>query len=148
MDCSTPGSPVFHYLLKFAQTHVHRVSDATQPFHPLSSPSLPVLNLSQHQGKWPKYWSFSFSISPFNEYPGLVSFRIDCFDLLAVQGTLKKESSPTTQLKSINSLGLSLLYGPSVTSVLDYWKNHIFDYMGPLSAKRCLCFFIHCQGLS
>ena len=96
MDCSTPGSPVFHYLLKFAQTHVHRVSDATQPFHPLSSPSLPVLNLSQHQGKWPKYWSFSFSISPFNEYPGLVSFRIDCFDLLAVQGTLKRVFSNNT----------------------------------------------------
>ena len=97
MDCSTPGFLVHHQLLEFAQTHVYWVSDAIQPFHPLSSPSLPVLNLSQHQclfqwvsssQRWPKYWSFSFSISPSNEYSGLTSLRIDRFDL-AVQGTLK-----------------------------------------------------------
>ena len=85
MDCSTPGFPVHHQLPEFAQTHVHQVSDATQP-HPLSSPSPPPFHLSQHQGLfqwvslyiwWPKYWSFSFSISPSNEYAGLISFRMD-----------------------------------------------------------------------
>ena len=98
MDCSTPGLPVYHQLLELAQTHVHRVGDATQPSHPLSSPSPPAFNLSQHQVfsnesvlriRWPKYWSFSFSISPFNEYSELIFFRMDWLDLLAVQGTLK-----------------------------------------------------------
>ena len=73
--------------------------------------------------KWPKYWSFSFSISPSNEYSGLISFRVDWFDLLAVQGTLK-ESSPTPQFKSINSSVFSFLYGPTLTSIHDHWKNH------------------------
>ncbi|CAM9657459.1 unnamed protein product [Rangifer tarandus platyrhynchus] len=99
MNCSTPGLPVLHQLLEFTQTHVHRVSDAIQPSHPLSSPSSPAPNPSQHQGlshestlpmRWPKYWSFSFSISPSNEHPGLISFRMDWLDLLAVQGTLKR----------------------------------------------------------
>ena len=98
MDCSTPGLPVYHQLLEVAQTHVHWVGDAIQPSHPLLSPSSPAFNLSQHQGlsneavlhiRWPKYWSFSFSISPSNEHSGLISFRIDWLDLLAVQGTLK-----------------------------------------------------------
>ena len=98
MDCSMPGFPVLHCLLALAQTHVHWVSDAIQTSHPSSSPSLPAINLSQHQGllqwsalriRWPKYWSFSFSISPFNKYWGLISFRFDWLDLLAVQGTLK-----------------------------------------------------------
>ena len=70
----------------------------------------------------PKYWSFSFSISPSNEYSGLISFRIDWFDLLAVQGPI--ESSPTAQFKNIPSLPLSLLYDPTLTSIHDYWKNH------------------------
>ena len=74
---------------------------------------------------WPKYWSFSFSISPSNEYSGLISFRIDWFDLLAVQGTLK--SSPAPQFKSINSSVLSFLYSPTLTSIHDYWKNHSLD---------------------
>ena len=68
--------------------------------------------------RWPKYWSFSFSVSPSNEYPGLISFRIDWFDILAVQGT--QESSPTPQFKSINSLALSFLYGPTLTSIHDH----------------------------
>ena len=97
MDCSMLGFPVHHELLELTQTHVHRVGDAIHPSHPLLSPS-PTFSLSQNQGlssesvlciKWPKYWSFSFSISPSNEYSGLISFRIDLFDLLAVQGTLK-----------------------------------------------------------
>ena len=98
MDCSTPGLPVHHQLLEFTQTHVQWVSDAIQPSDPLSSPSPPAFNLSHHQGffQWvrslhrvPKYWSLSFSISPSNEYSGLISFRMDWFDFLAVQGTLK-----------------------------------------------------------
>ena len=75
---------------------------------------------------WPKYWSFIFSISPSNEYSGLISFRIYWFDLLAVHGTLQ-ESSPTPQFKSINSLAISFLYGPTLTSIHDYWKNHTLD---------------------
>ena len=76
--------------------------------------------------RWPKYWSFSFSTSPFNEYSGLISFRIDWFDLLAVQGTLK-ESSRAPHFESINSSVLSLLYGTTLTSIHDYWKNLSFD---------------------
>ena len=127
MDCSMPGFPVFHYLPEFAQTHVLWIDDAIQSSHPLSSPSPPAFNLSQHQGlfQWvsssyqvAKYWSFSFSISPSNEYSGLMSLRIDWFDLLAVQGTLSQESFPTPQFENINCVALSLLYGPTVTSVL------------------------------
>ena len=73
--------------------------------------------------RWPKYWSFSFSIGPSNEYPGLICFRMDWLDLLAVYGALK-ESSPTSQFKSINSSVLSFLYSPTLTSMHDYWKNH------------------------
>ena len=89
MDCSTPGFPVLHYLPEFAQTHVHWVNNAIQPSRLLLPSSLPALILYQHQGlriRWPKYWSFSFSISPSNEYLGLISFKIDWFDLLVVQG--------------------------------------------------------------
>ena len=75
--------------------------------------------------RWPKYWSFSFSISPSNEYSGLISLRMDWLDLLAVQGTLK--SSPTLQFKSINSSALSSLYSQTLTSIHDSWKNHSFD---------------------
>ena len=98
MNCSTPGFPVHYQLSELGQTHVHRVSDAIQQSHPLSFPSPPAFNLSQHQGlsnesvlhiRWPTYWNFSFSISPSNEYSGLISFGIDWFDFLAVQGTLK-----------------------------------------------------------
>ena len=98
MDCSTQGLPVHHQLSEFTQTHVHWVGDVTQPSHPLSSPSPPTFNLSQHQGlfKWvssshqvDKVLEFRFNISPFNEYSGLISFRMDWLDLLAVQGTLK-----------------------------------------------------------
>ena len=134
VDYYTPGFPVYCQLPELAQTQVHRVSDAIQPSHPLSSPSPPAFNPSQHQGpfqwvssshQWPKYWSFSFSISPSNEYSGLISFRINCFNLLAVQSIL--ESSPTPQFKSISSSGLNFLYGPTLTSIHDYWKNHSFD---------------------
>ena len=76
--------------------------------------------------KWPKYWSFSFNISPADEYPGRVSFRMDWLDLLAVHGT-SQESSPTPQFKSINSSALSLLHSPTLTSIHEYWKNHSPD---------------------
>ena len=98
MNCSTPGLPVHHQLPEFTQTHVHQVGDAIQPSHPLSSPSPPAplpssirvfFNESALRMRWPKYWSLSFNISPSNEHPGLISFRMDWLDLLAVQGTLK-----------------------------------------------------------
>ena len=97
MDYRTPGLPVHHQLLEFIQTHVHWVGDAIQPSHPLLSPSPPAFNLSSIRVfsnesalciMWPKYWSFSFNISPSNEYSGLISIRMDWLDL-AVQGTLK-----------------------------------------------------------
>ena len=75
--------------------------------------------------RWLKYWSFNFNISPWNEHPGLISSKMDCLDLLAVQRTLK--SPPTAQFKSNNSLALSFLYSPTLTSIHDYWKNHSFD---------------------
>ena len=87
-------------------------------------PSIRVFsNESALRIRWPKYWGFSFSISPSNEYSGLISFRIDWFDLPAVQGTLKS----LLQFESINSLALSFLYGSSLTSIHDYGKNHSFD---------------------
>ena len=89
-------------------------------------------NQSVLHSRWPKYWSFSFSISPSNEYSGLISFWMNWLDLLVVQGT--QESSPTSQFKSINSSTLSFLYSPTLTSIHDYWKNHSFEN-GPLSAK-------------
>ena len=98
MDCSMPGFSVHHQLPELTQTHVHRVDDDIQPSQPLSSPSPPTFNLSSIRVfssqsvlciRWPKYWSFSFSISPPNEYSGLISFRMDWFYLLAVQGTLE-----------------------------------------------------------
>ena len=96
MDCHHPGLPVPHHLLEFSQVHVYCISGAIHPSHPLMSSFPSALNLSQHQVfssesavniRWPKYWSFSFSISPSNEYSGLISFRIDWFDLLSVRGT-------------------------------------------------------------
>ena len=97
MDCSMPDFPVHHHLLEHVQTHV-RVGDAIQPSHPLLTPSPPAsifrsIRIFSSESvlciRWPKYWSFILSISPSNEYSGLISFRIDWFDLLAVQGTLK-----------------------------------------------------------
>ena len=98
MNRSMPGLPVHHQLPEFTQTHVHRVSDAIQPSHPLSSPLLlppipPSIRVFSNEStlymRWPKYWSFSFSIIPSKEIPGLISFRMDWLDLLAVQGILK-----------------------------------------------------------
>ena len=128
--CSTPGFSVLHHLLELAQTHVHWVSDAIQPSHPLWSPSPPAFNLSQHQGlfwciRWPKYQSFSFSISPPNEYSVLTSSRIDWFDLLAVQGTLKsllQHQSSKASILQCSAFFMVYLLHPYMT-----WKNHSFD---------------------
>ena len=131
MNRSTPGLSVHHQLPEFTQTHVRRVGDAIQPSRPLSSPSPPApippsirvfSNESTLRMRWPKYWSFSFSISPSSEHPGLISW----LDLLAVQGTLQ-ESSPTPQFKSINSSALSFLHSPALASIHDHWKNHSLD---------------------
>ena len=98
MNCNTPGLLVHHQLPAFTQTLIHQVSDAIQPSHPLSSPLLlpsipPSIRVFSNESvlhiRWPKYWNFSFSISPSNEHPGLIPFRMDWLDLLAVQGTLK-----------------------------------------------------------
>ena len=127
MNRSTPGLPVHHQLPEFTQTHVHPVSDAIQPSHPLSSPSPPALippsirvfsNESTICMRWPKYWSFNFSIIPSKEHPGLVS---PCSP-----GDLQ-ESSPIPQFKSINSSALSLLHSPTLTSIHDHRKNHSLD---------------------
>ena len=92
-DSSTPGLPVHQQLPEFTQTHVHQVGDAIQPSHPLSSPPPASIRIFSNESvlciRWPKYWSLSFSISPSNEYSGLISFRMDWLDLLVVQGTLK-----------------------------------------------------------
>ena len=130
MDCSTPVFPVHHQLQELTKTHIYQVGDPIQPSHPLSSlllvpsifPSIRVFSNESVCIRWPKYWCFSFSISHSNESSRLISFRIDWFGLLAVQGTLK-ESSPTPQFK-INSLVLNFLYGSTLTSIYDYWKNH------------------------
>ena len=136
VDCSMPGLPVHHQLPEFTQTHVHWVSDAIQPSHPLSSPLfLPSIFSSIRVCsyelalciKWPKYWSFSFSVSPSNEYSGLISFKIDWFDHLAVEGTLKSPLQYHSS-RAFSSLGLRLLNGPIVTFIQDDWKNKSFGY--------------------
>ena len=136
MNCSTPGLPVHHQLLDSTQTHVHQVDDAIQPSHPLSSPSPPALNLYQHQVfsnesalciRWPKYWSFSFNVSPSNEHPGLISFRIDWLDLLAVQETLKSLLQHHTSKASILRHSTFFIVQHSLTSIHDYRKNHSLD---------------------
>ena len=135
MNHSTPALPVHHQLLELPQTHVHWVmmmpSDHLILCHPhLLLPSIfPNIGVFSNESvlriRWPKYWSFSFSISPSNEYSGLISFRMDWLDLLVVQDS--QESSPTPQFKSINSSALSFLYSPTLTSIHYYWKNHSFD---------------------
>ena len=134
MNCTMPGLPVHHQLPESIQSHVHCVGDAIQPSHPLLSPSPPALNLSQHQGlfkksalhiRWPKYWHFSFNISPSNEHLGLISFRMDWLDLLAVQGTLKSLLQHHSSKASI--LLRSAFFSPMLTSINDHWKNYSPD---------------------
>ena len=124
MDCNTPGFPVHHQLwslLRFMSIESvipsnHHIFCCPLLFPPLIFPTIRVFSSeSVLHTRWPKYWSFSFSVSPSNEYSGLISFRIEWLDLFAVQGTLK--SSPTPQFKSINSSALSFLYSPTLTSI-------------------------------
>ena len=135
MKSSTPGLPVHHHLLEFTQTHVHWVHDAIQPSHPLLSPSPPAPNPSQHQSlfQWvnpshevAKVLEFQLQHQSFQRNPradllqnGLVGSPCSPRD--------SQESSPTPQFKSINSLGLSFLHSPTLTSIHDHWKNHILD---------------------
>ena len=143
MKLSTSALPTHYQLPEFMQTHVHRVSDAIQPSHPLSSPSPPASNPPQHQGlfQWvnsshevAKYKSFSFNISPSNEYPGLISFRMDWLDLLVVQGTLKSLLQHHSSKASF-FLVLIFLHSPTLTSTHDHWKNHSLDWTVPLSVS-------------
>ena len=134
MNYSIPGLPVHHQLPGLAQTYVHRVSDGIQPSHPLSLPSSPAFNLHQHQDNFQgvssshqvaKVLELSLNISPSNEYSGLISFRIDWLDLLAVQGTLK--SLPQQHSSKASILWYSAFFMVQLTSIHDYWKNNNFD---------------------
>ena len=155
MNCSLPGFPVLHYLLAFAQTHVHWVDDTIQPSHPLSPPSS-ALKLSQHLGlfvwvcpqikQW-KYSSFSFSISPPNEYSGLISFWIDWFDLLAVQGTLKSLHQHHSSKASI--LGSSVFFMVQLShQYMTTRKTIALTVSMNLCQQSNLCFLICCLGWS
>ena len=133
MDCSTPGLPVRHHLLELAQIHVHWVGDAIQPSPPLLSPSVPAFNLSQHQVLF-KLAGSSHQVTKVSElqYQSFQwIFRVDFFQNGLVGSPCSprdsQESSPALQFKSINSLALSFIYGPTFTSVHDYWKTHSFD---------------------
>jgi len=173
MDHSMPGFPVHHQLLELPQTHVHWVGDAIQPSHPLLSLSPPAFYLSQHQGllnesvlriTWPTYWSFSFSISPSNDYSGLISFRIDWLDPIAVQGTLKSLLQHHSSKASVlwhSAFFIVQLSHPSIWPILlnmRYGSNFIFFQManqlsgtiyyvsfGP-SVLIYLCFILNFQA--
>ena len=135
MDYSTPGLPIHHQLPESTQTHACGVNDVIQPSHPQLSPSLPAFNLhsirvfsneSALHIMWPEYWSFSFNISPSNEYSGLLSFRIDRLDLFAVPETLKSLLQHHSSKASI--FWCSTFFTVQLfTSIHDYWKNHSLD---------------------
>ena len=135
MDCSTPGFPVHHQFrslltvmsIELVMPSNHFILCCPLLLLPSIFPSTRVFsNESVLCARWPNDWSFNFRISPSNEYSGLISFRMDWLDLLAVQGD-SQESSPTSQFKSINSSALSFLHSPTLTPVHDYQKNHSFD---------------------
>ena len=165
MNCSIPGFPVLHYLLALAQTHVHWVGDAIQPSHPLSPllllPSIfPIIRVFSIElvlhVRWPKYCSFSFSISASNEDSELISFRIDWFDPLAVQGTLKSLLQHHSLKASIlwcsaffmfqlyictwllETPKLWFLYGPFVGKVMSLLFNMLSRLVITFLPKRCL----------
>ena len=155
MNHSRPGLPVHHQLPEFTQTHVHWVSDAVKPSHPLPFPPSPTFKPSQHQGlsnvsvlliRWPKYWSFSFSISPSDEHPGLISFRIDWLNLLAVQGTLKSLLQHHSSKASIwrSAFFTIQLSHPYMTT----GKTIALNRRTFVGKVICLCFLICCLGWS
>ena len=143
MDCSTPGFPVHHQLLELAQTHVYQVSDAIQPSHHLLPSIFPSIRIFSNESvlhiRWPKYCSFSFSISLSNEYSGLISFRMDWLDLLAVQGTLKSlfqhHSSKASFLQHLAFFMVQLSHPYMTTG-----KNHSFDYTDFVTKVMSLLF--------
>ena len=135
MNPSTPGLPVHHKLpcllklmyIKSVMPSSHLILCCPLLLLPPIPPSIRVFsNESTLRIRWPKYWSFSFTISPSNEYPGLISFRIDWLELLAVQGTLKSLLQHH-RFNSINCSALSFFYSPTLTSIHDHWKNHSLD---------------------
>ena len=165
MNCSTSGLPVQHQLPEFTQTHVHRVVDAVQPPHPLSSPSPPAPNPSQHQGlfqestlcmRWPKYGNFSFGIIPSKEHPGLISFRMDWLDLLAVQGTLKSllqhHSSKTSilQCSVFFTVQLSHLYvtaGKTIALTRRTFVGKVMSLILNMLSRLVITFFARSKHL-
>ena len=132
MDCSMPGLPVHHQLPEFTQTHVHELvmpSNHLILCCSLLLPSiLPIIGIFSNESalhiRWPKYCSFSFRISPSNEYSGLISFKMDWLDLLQSKGLSRVFSNTTVQKHQFFS---AQLYSPTFTSIHDYWKNHSFD---------------------
>ena len=134
MDCSMPGFPILHYLLEFAQTHVHWTGDAIQPSHPLLSLSPPSFNLSQHQDLFQRvgFWHQVARVLELQHQSFQWIFRVDFFEDWLVWFPCSpgdsQEYSPAPQFESIHSSVLNLLYGPTLTSVHVYWENHSFDY--------------------
>ena len=133
MNCSMPGLPVHHHLPEFTQTHIHQVSDAIQPSHPLSSSSplpsiFPSIKVFSSESvlpiRWSKYWSFSFSISPSSEYSGTISFKTGWISLIS-KGLSSVFSNTTVQKRQF--FMLSFLYSPILTFIHDYWEKHRFD---------------------
>ena len=152
MDCSMPGFPVHHQLLELAQTHVHQVSDAIQPSHPLSSPSPPAFSLSQHQGLF-QWVTSSYQVAKVLELqlqhqPFQWIFRTDFLQDWLVWFYCPRdsqESSPTPRFKSINSSVRSFLYGPTLTSIHDHWKNHSLDWTDLCWQSNVSAFQITCR---
>ena len=132
MDCSMPGFPISWSLFKLTSIELVMPSNHLILCHPLLLPSIfPSIRVFSNESalhiKWPKYWSFSFNISPSNEHPGLISFSMDWLDLFEVQGTLKNVLQCHSSKASTSAL--SFLYSPTLTSIHDQWKNHSLDEM-------------------
>ena len=145
MDCSMPGFPVFHYLLEFSQIHIHWIGDAILPSYPLSSPSPPALNFSQHQGLF--QWVGSLQSIGASASVSVLPMSIqDWFPLGLTLGRLSRVFSSTT-IQKHQFFSAQPSYSPTLPSVHDYWKSRSWLY-GPLSATWCLCFLICCLGLS
>ena len=154
MNCNTTGFSVHHYLPEFAQTHVHWVSDAIQPSHSLSPLSPLALNFSRHQGLFQR-------VSSSHQVAKVLELQLQSFQWMNLQGwfplglnglisLLSKGLSrvfSSTTIQKHQFFALSLLYGPTLISICDYWKSHSFDYTD-LCQQNDLCFLIHCLGLS